>query len=163
MSTGLIIFLAVVLGAAVLVLNATLILRWLRRLRREAIAGLREDVGSQRVYQVDDCNFFGVESAGYGQARGNGVMALAQRGIYFRMLIPRKHLFIPLASVREISHPRWFKGRSKARELLRVDFTGQAGERDAAAWLVPHREWWKEAILSLREGREPSPSPPRRR
>jgi len=132
---------------------------WFKRLRMEAIESMRGDVGEEKVYHVEDCNFFGRQSAGYRQWRGNGVLALTEKGIHFRMLLPRKELFIPLDSIKEISHPRSFLGKSKARDLLRVDFVNEAGEEDACAWLVPSLQWWSDAISALRVGEEP-PAPP---
>jgi hypothetical protein len=157
MNTGLIVFISVALGVSLFIAVFALASFWIRRLRRSAIAQLREELGTERVYQVDDCNFFGVSSSGYGQVRGNGMLALTEKGIHFRMLAPRKNFFIPLNSVREVSHPRSFLGKSKARTLLRVDFFNVQGEKDAAAWLVPHHEWWGRAIMDMRAGMEPPP------
>ena len=157
MNTGLKIFAFVVLGVSFFILIFALVSYWIKRLRRAAIADLRRDVGEEKVYQVNDCNFFGISSSGYGQVRGNGVLALTEKGLRFRMLAPRKTLFIPLDHIREVSHPRWFLGRSKSRKLLQVDFFTQEGEKDAAAWLVPDYEWWGKAILDMRAGMEPPP------
>jgi hypothetical protein len=125
---------------------------WIRRLRGRAIVALRSDTTGEDVYHVADCNFFGILSSGLAQVRGNGLLALTSGGIRFRMLSPARALFIPLASIRDVSHPRWFLKKSKARELLRVDFTIDGGEDDAAAWLVRDLRWWDEAIAALRAG-----------
>ena len=135
----------------------------IRRLRDGAIIALREDVGVENVYHVADCNFFGVLSSGLAQVRGNGLLALTAGGLRFRMLTPERVLFIPLASIRHISNPRWFLKKSKARELLRVDFINDQGEEDAAAWIVRDLPWWNEAIKVLRSGGTPPPPPPRKR
>ncbi|RJP31637.1 MAG: hypothetical protein C4536_07550 [Actinobacteria bacterium] len=132
---------------------------WFKRLRAEAIEDLHQAVGEERVYQVEDCNFFGRQSSGYKQWRGNGVLALTDRGIHFRMFIPRKELFVPLDSIRDISQPRSFLGKSKMKSLLRVDFTGEEGRDDACAWLVPSLQWWSEAVAALRAGKEPPDAP----
>lgn len=132
---------------------------WLKRLKAEAVNALREEVGAERVYHVEDCNFLGLLSKGYAQVRGNGALALTDRGIRFRMLLPRRHLFIPLASVRGTSRQRSFLGKTKFRELLRVDFVNDRGEEDACAWLVPSLDWWLEAVEALRSSRVPPPAP----
>ena len=132
---------------------------WFKRLRLEAVEDIRRDVGEERVYNVEDCNFFGRQSVGYKQWRGNGVLALTDKGVHFRMLLPRKSLFIPLGSIREISHPRSFLGKSKARDLLRVDYVNEAGEDDACAWLVPSLQWWNEAFAALQAGGTPPEAP----
>ena len=95
---------------------------WFRRLRREAIEDIRRDVGEEKVYHVEDCNFFGRQSVGYKQWRGNGFLALTDKGIHYRMLLPKKSLFVPVESIEGISQPRSFLGKSKARSLLRVDY-----------------------------------------
>jgi hypothetical protein len=153
--------LVVAATAALLIAIAALSLRTLasrlRRLRAEALRKLREDTRGKKVYRVDDCNFFGVASRGYRQLRGNGVLALTEEGIYFRMLAPERELHIPLHAVRKVSFPRSFLGKSKGYVLLRVDFLGSEGREDAAAWIVPHPEWWGRSIEVLLEGREPDP------
>jgi hypothetical protein len=75
------------------------------------------------------------------------------------MLTPRRTLFIPRESIRAVSHPRWFLKKTKARDLLRVDFVDSAGMGDAAAWIVRDLPWWDEAIAALRQNREPPARP----
>jgi hypothetical protein len=142
--------LAVVYTAAYLVI---------RRLRARAIAALRGDTARETVYHVADCNFFGVLSSGIAQVRGNGLLALTSTGIRFRMLAPARTLFIPMQSIRGVSHPRWFLKKSKARELLRVDFKNETGEDDAAAWLVRDLRWWSAAVKAANGGKELPPRP----
>jgi hypothetical protein len=157
-----IIFLSVVLGLALLSGTLALIFAWTRRLRSQAISTLRVDAGLEKVYNVEGCNFFGRQSKGYRQFRGNGVLALTDKGIHFRMLLPRKYLFVPLGFIKEVSNPRSFLGKYKAKDLLRVDFTNDAGKEDACAWLVGHLGWWNEALVNLLAGREPPPRPQKR-
>ena len=153
---ALIVVLAVLAGV---IADICFFIWWFKRLRMEAIDSLRRDINKERVFHVEDCNFFGRQSVGYKQWRGNGILALTDKGIHFRMLLPRKELFIPLDSIKEISHPRSFLGKSKARDLLRVDYVDDAGEEDACAWLVPSLQWWSEAIEALHAGGGP-PAPP---
>lgn len=125
----------------------------IRRLRARAAIALRADTAGEEVYDVADCNFFGVLSSGLAQVRGNGLLALTSGGLRFRMLAPARTLFIPLASIRGVSHPRWFLKKTKARELLRVDFVNDRGGEDAAAWLVRGPRRWDEAIARLKAGK----------
>ena len=126
----------------------------IKRLRVRAAAALRSDTAGEKVYHVADCNFFGVLSSGTAQVRGNGLLALTSGGLRFRMLTPQRTLFIPRESIRAVSHPRWFLKKTKARDLLRVDFNNSAGEEDAAAWIVGDLPWWDEAIAALTSGDE---------
>jgi hypothetical protein len=128
---------------------------FIKRLRKEAAEAMRRDVGEEKVYRIDDCNFFGIASRGLGQVRGNGLLALTDAGLRFRMLLPQRALFISAASIKEISFPRRFLGKSKGGDLLRVDFVNEDGEEDAGAWLVGDPRWWGKAIAALIQGEDP--------
>ncbi len=145
-----------VLGLA-LFLSVTffLVFRWIKRLRTKTLEMLRDELRGVKVYAIRDCNFFGLQSLGFGQMRGNGLLALTARELRFRMLLPRRSLCIPLASVEEVSYPRWFLRRYKGGDLLRVDFIGEKGDRDACAWLLKDPQAWGRAIAALREGGQP--------
>jgi hypothetical protein len=151
MTALMIVLLTTVLIIVIFVVIYVIAFLWIRRLRKEAAQALRDEVGEE-VYHVADCNFFGILSSGYKQLRGNGLLALTDEGLHFRMLLPRRSRFIPLAAIRDLSHPRWFLGKTKAKELLRVDFINRDGNEDACAWLVRFPRWWGEAITALREG-----------
>jgi hypothetical protein len=131
----------------------------IKRLRERALAAMRSDIAEEKVYHVADCNYFGVLSSGIAQVRGNGLLALTSGGIRFRMLAPARTLFIPVASIRGISHPRWFLKKTKVKVLLRIDFVNEKGKEDAAAWIVRDLQWWDEAIGALKDGHEPPPRP----
>ena len=49
-------------------------------------------------------NFFGQESLGLGQIRGNGVLILTEKELYFEMWSPKK-LHIPINSIQRIGTP----------------------------------------------------------
>jgi len=144
-----------------LLVDLVFIAWWVRRLRAEAAERLREitEEGKEKVYNVEDCNYLGRLSKGYRQWRGNGLLALTDRGLRFRQLIPRTEIFIPPDSITAISGPRSFLGKSKSRELLRVDFTDEAGAEDACAWLLSSPGWWFAALEALRAGEEPPDAP----
>lgn len=133
----------------------------IRGLRREAAEDLRRAVGGEKVYKVEDCRFLGHLSGGLTQVRGNGMLALTGRGIHFRMLLPRRYLFIPLEDLRSASVAGSFLGKhGGGKEILRVDFRVPGGGEDACGWSVPSAGWWAEALGSMSEGKEP-PSLPR--
>lgn len=130
--------------------------RWIRSLRLEALARLKKRIGEERVYAADDCNFCGLLSGGYVQMRGNGLVAVTERGIHFCMLCPRRYLFIPIEVVKGISTTRSFLGKWKGKRLLRVDFTDREGKEDACAFLVSQPELWAENLNLLISGKEHS-------
>lgn len=142
-----------------LVVDMVLVRRWIRKLRNEAVNALREAVGGEKVFHVEDCNFFGRQSRGYAQVRGNGLLALTDRGIHFRMFLPRRYLFILLGDVGSVSVGGSFLRKSQGRKILRVDFRTPGGSEDACGWLVSSPEWWIEALRFLSAGKEPPPAP----
>jgi hypothetical protein len=154
-----IVLFVIALCAAILVVVYGVAYLVIRRLRDGAVLALRSDVGEEEVYRVADCNFFGVLSSGVAQVRGNGLLALTSAGLRFRMLAPKRALFIPRASIGDVSNPRWFLKKSKARDLLRVGFINDRGEEDAAAWLLRDLPWWNEAVAALQAGGTPPEAP----
>ena len=142
-----------------LVVDVLLLAWWIRRLRGEAVERIKELAEGESVYHVEDCNFFGRMSKGYKQWRGNGILALTDRGLHFRQLLPRTEIFIPRDSISDISRSRSFLGKTRFKDLLRVDFADGEGGKDACAWLVPSLEWWIAALESLRVGEEPPAAP----
>ena len=95
---------------------------------------------------AQSANFFGQESKGVAQMRGNGVLLLTKEEIFFEMLVPKKELHIPISNISDIETPKSFLGKSKFMPLLKVKFKNDQGESDAAAWLVRDLAGWKEAI-----------------
>jgi len=102
-------------------------------------------------------NYFGLESRGGGQSRGNGALVLTADQLWFHLLVPTQELTIRLADVTDVALVDGHLGKSVGRALLRVRFRGEAGE-DAAAWLVADPERWQREIAA-RSGARPAPSP----
>lgn len=98
-------------------------------------------------------NFFGVESRGSGQIRGNGVLALTASELWFSLLAPETELTIPLAAITAVELVPSHLGKAVAgRRLVLVRYTDR-GAADAAAWLVADPDAWLRAIERAR-GRE---------
>lgn len=126
-----------------------LLFAWVRRLRVEAAETLRGAVGGEKVLRMEDCNFFGLLSEGHAQVRGNGMLALTDRGIHFRMLYPRRYLHISVDAVTAVSTSRSFLGKWRGKDLLRIDFTRQDGSGDACAFLLRSPRDWANALEGL--------------
>jgi hypothetical protein len=94
----------------------------------------------------ESANFFGVESRGMAQIRGNGHLAASPSRILFIMWWPRRELTIPLDQVRAVERTKSHLGKTMGRELLRVRFTNAAGEPDSVAWLVRDLAAWESAL-----------------
>lgn len=115
----------------------------LRRLARRADEALQAELGTTPVLLKDrGANFFGVESKGMAQVRGNGVLVLTAADLRFRLWAPERTLTIELSRIRELTVVRSHLGRSKGMDLLKVSFENDAGESDSVAWLVRDLQAW---------------------
>lgn len=92
-------------------------------------------------------NFFGLESKGSAQVRGNGALALTADHLWFSLLTPQTEITIPLADVLEVSLVEGHLGKTMASPLVHVRFRAADGE-DAAAWLVRDPERWQREIAA---------------
>lgn len=113
---------------------------------RALLAGMREAL-EQRVKRrypepsaIVRADFtassFGVQSLGLGQWRGNGALVLTDKELCFFQFTPPLELAIPLAKITALRLVHSHLGKTTAMKLLRVEFTGKAGE-DAVAYWVP--------------------------
>ncbi len=98
------------------------------------------------ILSANDANFFGQQSRKSTQVRGNGVLILTAEELYFEMWHPKKILQIPINSVLKIEITKSFLHKSVFRKLLKVVFTNQEGEEDAAAWWVTSLDKWIEEL-----------------
>ncbi len=133
-----------IMGSLLLAAGLVFMLRkLLKTARAEVYAEYPEHV---RILTSPMANLFGVQSGGMKQIRGNGILLLTASQIYFRMLLPRRELLVPLRSVTSVETPKSFLGKTKGRKLLKVDFRNDTGGTDSAAWLVQDLEKWVETI-----------------
>ena len=93
-------------------------------------------------------NFFGIKSKGGAQVRGNGALVLTRNELYFIRAVPQKEYRIPLNSVRDVSMPRFFNGRSVFAPLLCVNYDAEYGE-DSIAWALKDAKKWKDTIEKM--------------
>ena len=93
-------------------------------------------------------NFFGIESEGMTQMRGNGTLILTDEELYFQMWIPGRELSIRLDRISGTDIVKKHLGKTKLRPLLKVIFRNRKGEHDSAAWLVENPRVW---ISELKE------------
>ena len=108
-----------------------------RKLFKKSIEETLAKFSHENLVHVEDAaNFFGQESKGSKQIRGNGVLILTKKEIFFQMWTPRKTLRIPLESIKKIETPKSFLHKSRFKPLLKVSYLNEMGEIDAAAWLV---------------------------
>ena len=144
MGTTLVIVVACIVGAVVAI---ALVSRQIMRRKHEAEKRARDRVAGEEIELVDDmANFFGVESSGAAQVRGNGCLVLAAKHLVFAMWVPRREIVIARDRITGIETPRSFLGKTKGVKLLQVSFRNDRDAEDSAAWIVRRLEQWRTAL-----------------
>lgn len=80
--------------------------------------------------------FFGQESRGVGQMRGNGTLILTGDELLFKQWVVNKEFRIPLKSIQAIETPSSFLGKTQGVQLLKISYLNESGAADAIAWRV---------------------------
>ncbi|RMG00859.1 MAG: hypothetical protein D6726_10585 [Nitrospirae bacterium] len=120
-----------------------LIFVFLKRLSRSRTDEvLKRFSGKEIILLEKAANFFGQESLGYAQIRGNGTLLLTGDEIFFQMWLPKKELQIPLSSILSVEVTRSHLGKTKGVRLLKVTFKNPQQERDSVAWIVRDVDRW---------------------
>ena len=96
-------------------------------------------------------NYFGRESQGMKQIRGNGILILTEKELYFELYLPKKIITIPINQISKIETPRSHLGKSKLKKLLKIIYTNQNQEKDSIAWLVKQLPSWIQNIQNIIE------------
>jgi hypothetical protein len=134
------IFLLLVFGGVFLVLGRT---------ARKKEASARERYPTAQ--QIDRAaSFFGQESRGAKQLRGNGTLILTDSDLIFEMWVPNREFRIPLQTIQSLENPTAFLGKSRFAPLLKVVYSNAQGTPDAMAWQVPDLDGWMRAINEAR-------------
>ena len=93
-------------------------------------------------------NFLGVASRRGVEVRGNGAIVLTRDAFFFFRAVPAKEYSVPIDSIKKVSMPKSFNGRSVMRPLLCLHYSTDSGE-DAMAFALQDPGKWKEAIEAL--------------
>ncbi|ABU58318.1 hypothetical protein [Roseiflexus castenholzii] len=136
---GLAVFFALVFAGVLVVLRYT---------ARKKEASARERYPTAR--QISRASFFGQESRGVAQMRGNGTLILTDSDLIFEMWVPNTEFRIPLRSIQSLENPTSFLGKSRFTPLLKVVYTNAQGSTDAMAWQVPDLSGWMSQINGAR-------------
>ncbi len=143
--------LELVIVLSVLVFGVTGLTVWLRSVFREMREEVKKRFRRKKILRRHNfAGFFGLESLGHSQVRGNGILVLGEDELYFAKALPRRETVIPLASITDVSNPRSHLGKSNVVKLLRVEFKIQS-KQDAAAFAVDDVEAWTAAVEDARE------------
>lgn len=95
-------------------------------------------------------SFFGQESRGVTQMRGNGTLILTDSELIFEMWVLNREFRIPLRSIQSLENPTSFLGKSRFTPLLKVVYINEQGETDSMAWQVPDLSGWMHQINDAR-------------
>jgi hypothetical protein len=121
----------------------------LRNVARRKEAQARERYPNAR--QIDRAaSFFGQESRGSTQMRGNGTLILTDSDLIFEMWLPSQEFRIPLRSIQSLENPTSFLGKSRFTPLLKVVYLNDQGMTDSMAWQVPDLSGWMRLINEAR-------------
>ena len=122
----------------------------LSMLKKRAVEDLRRRLAGRTVIRSDrGANFFGVESKGQGQIRGNGVLVLTPDQLVFEMLLPRREMVIHLHRISKLGKVKSHLHKSVMRPLLRVEYDDGAGGTDAVAWCVKDVDGWITELAAV--------------
>lgn len=134
----------IVLFVVVLIMAAVW---WVQRALRARVQALQQRFPNATIIPA---NFFGQESAGVTQLRGNGSLVLTDTELYFERLWPRREYRIPLAAIEAIETPVSYLRKTNFQPLLKVIFHNEAGQLDSMAWLVPDVESLRQTLEAAR-------------
>lgn len=133
--------LAVVFGGVLVVL---------RNVARQKEAQAQQRYPNAR--QIDrTASFFGQESRGAAQMRGNGTLILTDTTLIFEMWMPNRTFTIPLQSIQTIENPTSFLGKTRFTPLLKVVYRNDQGATDSMAWQVVDLNGWMAQINEARD------------
>lgn len=147
-------FILVVILILVLLITLFLVGRWLGNRMKAAAQEVEENYSGEGILRMEGANLLGRKSLGMSQIRGNGVLALTNSRLVFRMLLPRRIFEIHLDSIENMEHPMTFLGKTKGMRLLVVNYTNEEEEPDAMGWAAKDPDGWAEDIRSAMQSRQ---------
>lgn len=137
---ALILVLALVFGGTLFVLG---------NMARKKEASARERYPAAK--QIDrTASFFGQESRGATQMRGNGTLILTDSELIFEQWVTNREFRIPLKNIQALETPTAFLGKSRFAPLLKVVYTNEQGGTDAMAWQLRDLGGWMQLINDAR-------------
>ena len=145
-----------VAGAVVFAFVLILVIRAIARSieKKRAKEVMARFVGQEVLGATSNALFFGQESRGMGQVRGNSVLVLTPEQLYCEMWSPRRRFEIPVGSITEISTPESHLGKTRFSKLLKVSYENASGRDDSCAWLIRNLDTWQGALTKLIELRD---------
>ncbi len=132
---------------AALLVGIVILVAVLRSAAKRSRARLEQALGGSTVLVEDSmANFFGLQSRGVVQGRGNGALVLTSDALGFMLMLGKQPLLIRRSTIQKIDTVRSHLGKTIGRSLLAVHFTNDAGEADLAVWYVRDLRRWLDAL-----------------
>ncbi|MCC3144087.1 hypothetical protein LJ207_01990 [Halanaerobium sp. Z-7514] len=100
------------------------------------------------IYFSKEVDYLGRESTGKSKIVKNGSLLLTSDELHFVRWMPKEELVIPLENIKKIEEVESFLGRNKNKPLLKIEFNGENGNTDSAAWEIDNMHVWKESLLN---------------
>lgn len=123
----------------------------LKVILRKKIMQIMDKIGKENIILITSgANFFGQESAGLMQIRGNGFLVLTKDKLYFELILPKKIIEIPLEKIERIEESRSYLGKTAVSKLMKIIYRNESNIMDSCAWLVRHRKEWINKLEQLR-------------
>ena len=107
---------------------------------------IMQKYSKQGVRMKGNANFFGIESHGVMQIRGNGFLLLTNTDLVFGMFRPTRDFLIPLAKIEKIELAESHLTKTVFQPLLKVYFTNEEGDADSVAWWLANPREWKNVL-----------------
>lgn len=120
------------------------LLLWLKSLKENVVKPARQQYPDALLQT--EALFMGVESNGIWQMSGNGLLVMTHDSLHFTRYAAKREIHIPLKNIESLETPRSFRGKSKGRPLLKINFRNDEGQSDAMGLWVPNLASVKQAI-----------------
>ena len=105
--------------------------------------------GKDIILKSRGANFFGQESSGIFQMRGNGNLILYESFLFFKQWITKKNISISIENIKAIETPRSHLGKAISRPLLKVIYVNESGQLDSIAWYVNKLDSWVSTLNQM--------------
>lgn len=93
-------------------------------------------------------NFYGLQSLGLKQIRGNGVLMVTDDAVVFEMYLPKKQLIIPVSDILSVEKTQEHLGKL-GWSLLCVRYQ-DGNQHETTAWRVKNVDAWIMELDQLR-------------
>ena len=107
----------------------------LRRAAQRSEDAARQQYPDARLIDAGPL-FFGQQSRGVTQMRGNGTLIVTDSEVIFQQWVTNREFRIPLTAIQSIENPSSFLGKWQGVPLLQINFLDDSGQADAMAWRV---------------------------